>query len=234
MAETKTRNIYEKMAAVKTKLLGIKKGGKNDFSHYSYFELGDILPVLTPALQEERLYMHTQFSATEQIAKLVIVDIDNTESKIEFEIRFAECNLKGAHEIQNLGAAQTYTRRYLIMTAFDIAEADIVDAGAEKDDKKTEPKKDKQTSAQKSQQETPLKKETEKPEAEEITKLKANAWELIKMLPGDQQTTWVNSCKGANKEALKQIINDLLKLTQEVSEQTPQGEPAKTAEMEIF
>jgi heme-binding NEAT domain protein len=233
MTETKTqRNIYEKMSVIKIKLLGIKKGGKNDFSHYSYFELGDILPVLTPALQEERLYMKTQFSATEQIAKLVIVDIDNTESKIEFEIKFAECNLKGAHEIQNLGAAQTYTRRYLIMTAFDIAEADLVDAGAEKDDKKPEQKKNQQTPAQKPQQ---TKQETEKPE-EELTKLKANAWELIKMLPTDQQTALINSCKTADEKALKKIIEDLLKQAQETGGQTPQDNTAKTteAEMEIF
>jgi hypothetical protein len=82
--EKEQRNIYEKMAAVKTKLVGLKKGGKNDYSGYSYFELGDILPVLTPALQGERLFMQTVFSATEQVAKLIIVDIDNTLDKIEF------------------------------------------------------------------------------------------------------------------------------------------------------
>jgi hypothetical protein len=222
--ETKQRNIFEKMAAVKTKLIGIKKRGENEYSHYNYFELGDILPVLTPALQEERLYMKTQFSATEQIAKLIIVDIDNTDKTIDFEIKFAECNLKGAHEIQNLGAAQTYTRRYLIMTAFDIAEADIVDARAEKEEKKSEQKKNLQMPAQKSQQQT-TSPETKEPKAEEVTQIKANAWELIKLLPKDQQAKWINSCKNADKKALEKVIKDLLIQTQKEPEQTkPEAE----------
>jgi len=207
MSEEKTdvKNIYEKMAAVKTKLLGIKKGGKNEFSHYSYFELGDILPVLTPALQQERLFMQTIFSASEQIAKLVVVDIDNTESKLEFEIRFAECALKGAHEIQNLGAAQTYTRRYLIMTAFDIAEADIVDGGAEKDEKKPEQKKipPKNQPAQ-SKPEAQQQPAPPAPQ-EDVAKLKRDIWELIKMLPNEQQPKWLNSCKEANEKTLAEI-----------------------------
>ena len=37
-------------------------------------------------------------------------------------------NLKGAHEIQNLGAIQTYLRRYFYLTAFNIAENDEFDS----------------------------------------------------------------------------------------------------------
>jgi hypothetical protein len=133
MEEVK-RNIFEKMSEVKLKLLGIKKGGKNEFAKYSYFELGDIMPVLLPALKEARLHMQIQFSKSEQSASLKVVDIDNTDSSIVFETQIAECNLKAAHAIQNLGAAQTYTRRYLILTAFDIAEADAVDAGERPED----------------------------------------------------------------------------------------------------
>ena len=215
MAEEK-RNIYEKMTAVKTALLGIRKGGKNDFSHYSYFELGDILPVLTPALQRERLFMQTQFSATEQSAKLVIVDIDNTESKLEFECRFAECALKGAHEIQNYGAAQTYTRRYLIMTAFDIAEADIVDAGAEKEEKKPE-----RAPYTKGAKQSPKKPEIVQLD---IAKLKREIWELTKKLPEDQQAKWINMCKGAKPEVLLDIYEDI---TEILNAEAPQKELPK-------
>ena len=204
--EKKEQNIYEKMAAVKTKLIGLKKGGKNDYSGYSYFELGDILPVLTPALQEERLFMQTVFSATEQIAKLIIVDIDNSESKLEFEIRFAECALKGAHEIQNLGAAQTYTRRYLIMTAFDIAEADIVDGGAEKDEKKPERK---QLTTPPKQRQLPPHPKPPSPQ-DELAPLKRDIWELIKKLPDEKERTdWLNKCTDAGEETLKEILNQL-------------------------
>ena len=40
----------------------------------------------------------------------------------------AEANLKGTHPIQNLGAVETYQRRYLWMTAMEIVEHDILDA----------------------------------------------------------------------------------------------------------
>ena len=215
--EKEQRNIYEKMAVVKTKLVGLKKGGKNDYSGYSYFELGDILPVLTPALQEERLYMKTEFSATEQIAKLIIVDIDVPDSTISFEIRFAECALKGAHEIQNLGAAQTYTRRYLIMTAFDIAEADIVDGGAEKDDKKPERK---QSTPPPKPQQSPTSRQPQQPPQpkqpapqDKLAQIKRDIWESIKKLPVEKdRTDWLNKCKEADEETLKDIINQLYEI----------------------
>jgi hypothetical protein len=40
----------------------------------------------------------------------------------------ADANLKGAHPIQNLGAVETYTRRYLWVTAMEIVEHDVLDA----------------------------------------------------------------------------------------------------------
>jgi hypothetical protein len=40
----------------------------------------------------------------------------------------AEANLKGTHPIQNLGAVETYQRRYLWMTAMEIVEHDVLDA----------------------------------------------------------------------------------------------------------
>jgi len=221
MAETKQRNIYEKMSAVKTKMIGIKKSGANDYSKYKYFELGDILPVLTPALQEERLFMKTEFSATEQIAKLIVIDIDEPESQIDFETKFAECNLRGAHEIQNLGAAQTYTRRYLIITAFDIVEADVVDAGAEEDDKKPEQKQHK---TWKGKQSVPTKPETQQIN---IEKLKRDTWELIKQLPAEQQAKYLNLCKEATAEDLQKIIGEIAQILNGNQEQKEESEEHK-------
>jgi len=230
--EKEPKNIYAKMASVKTKLLGIKKGGVNEFSKYNYFELGDIMPVLTPALEAEGLYMKTQFSATEQIAKLIIIDVDNTDSTIEFEIKFAECALKGAHEIQNLGAAQTYTRRYLIMTAFDIAEADVVDAGAEKDEKKESEKKANQEKAKQQQknQQTQTTQQTQPTQTTqpEIIQLRRDTWELIKKQPQEKQAKWINECKGASAEKLKQLIEEL-NATQETQQTEPKSEGAELA-----
>jgi hypothetical protein len=215
--EKEQRNIYEKMTTVKVKLIGIKKSGSNEFSNYTYFELGDILPVLTPALQEERLFMQTVFSATEQIAKLIITDIDNPESKLEFETKVGSCTLKASHDIQNYGAAQTYTRRYLIMTAFDIAEADIVDGGAEKEDKKPERK---QPTPPPNPRQSPTSRQTQQPPQpkqpapqDKLAQIKRDIWELIKKLPVEKdRTDWLNKCKDADEETLKNIINQLYEI----------------------
>jgi hypothetical protein len=40
----------------------------------------------------------------------------------------ATASLKGAHEIQNMGAVETYQRRYLWMTAMELVENDPIDA----------------------------------------------------------------------------------------------------------
>jgi hypothetical protein len=40
----------------------------------------------------------------------------------------AEANLKGCHPIQNMGAVQTYSRRYLYVSALEIVEHDALDA----------------------------------------------------------------------------------------------------------
>jgi hypothetical protein len=50
--------------------------------------------------------------------------------------------LKGCHDVQNLGAVQTYLRRYLWTNAFEIVEHDALDAttGGVEPAKKPEPK----------------------------------------------------------------------------------------------
>jgi hypothetical protein len=68
------------------------------------------------------------------------VDIDKPEDKIEFKSPMSTAELKGCHAIQNLGAVQTYLRRYLWVAAMEIVEHDSLDAVAGKDDpKKAEP-----------------------------------------------------------------------------------------------
>ena len=41
--------------------------------------------------------------------------------------------LKGCHEVQNIGAVETYQRRYLWVTAMEIVEHDALDASTGKD-----------------------------------------------------------------------------------------------------
>jgi len=103
----------------------LKKSGHNKFAGYQYFELGDFLPTINQIFYE--LGLCSTVSFTKDYADLRIVDTDNGGS-IVFTSPMADANLKGCHPIQNLGAVETYSRRYLYVTALEIVEHDALDA----------------------------------------------------------------------------------------------------------
>lgn len=119
-------SIYNKLAEARVELQkrGIKQSGANTFSKYTYFELGDFLPAINEIFAEKKLCGVVSFTAEKAI--LTIHDGESNE-KIEFTSPMATAQLKGCHEIQNLGAVQTYQRRYLYMTALEISEYDVLD-----------------------------------------------------------------------------------------------------------
>ena len=120
-------NLYEKLADARVKFQekNIKKSGYNKFSNYYYYELNDILPAVNYICKELKLL--TQFIVYEGIATLSVIDTEQEDSFIEFSLPYAGCQLKSMHEVQNLGASQTYLKRYLYQNAFEIAENDSVD-----------------------------------------------------------------------------------------------------------
>ena len=75
-----------------------------------------------------------------EFARLTIIDTEDN-SNIVITSPMADANLKGAHPIQNLGAVETYQRRYLWVTAMEILENDIVDSSAGVSDNKEQPVK---------------------------------------------------------------------------------------------
>ena len=135
MSEEKI-NIYRKMQTARVKLqsLTLKKTGLNKFAGYSYFELGDILPAINNINSEAGLC--TKISFGNEYASLDIINIDNPEEMIQFLSPMSKATLKGAHDIQNLGAVETYQRRYLYMSAYEIVEHDAVDSSKGKEPKK--------------------------------------------------------------------------------------------------
>jgi hypothetical protein len=105
----------------------LKKSGHNKFAGYQYFELGDFLPQINKIFFQYDLCSVISFNT--EYATLTIIDvIDN--SSIVITSPMVEANLKGAHAIQNLGAVETYQRRYLWMTAMEIVEHDALDSSA--------------------------------------------------------------------------------------------------------
>jgi hypothetical protein len=105
----------------------LKKSGHNKFAGYSYFELGDFLPTINQIFAKVGLCGVVSFD--KELATLTITDTeDSTEIRLTSPI--AEANLKGCHPIQNLGAVETYTRRYLWVSAMEIVEHDALDSSA--------------------------------------------------------------------------------------------------------
>lgn len=105
----------------------LKKSGHNKFAGYSYFELGDFIPTINQIFNEIGLCGVVSYDA--EIASLTITDVDDGTT-IVITSPMADANLKGCHPIQNLGAVETYTRRYLWVTAMEIVEHDALDSSA--------------------------------------------------------------------------------------------------------
>lgn len=129
-------NIYSKMQKARCEFQEkpLKKSGHNKFAGYRYFELGDFLPTINSLLEKYNLCSNISFD--NEIATLTIVNAENTDEKLVFTSPMSEANLKSCHAVQNLGAVQTYLRRYLWVNAFEIVESDGLDAITGKDEPK--------------------------------------------------------------------------------------------------
>lgn len=127
-------NVYEKLMDARERFhsLELKKTGRNTFANYNYFELGDFL---IPALQVFRQVglCALPVSFSKETATMTILDAAKPEDRIVFESPMGSANLKGCHEVQNVGAVETYQRRYLWVAALEIVEHDALDATTGKD-----------------------------------------------------------------------------------------------------
>ena len=116
-------NIHHKLANAIEMLqkVKMKKSGRNKFANYDYFELNDFL---NPILEiNKELDIKTMISFPGDQAILKVIDLEDGE-EILFESPMGKANLKGSHDVQNLGACHTYMRRYMYILAYEIGEHD--------------------------------------------------------------------------------------------------------------
>ena len=127
MSETAKMNVYRKLQLARVLLQNtrLNKSGKNKFAGYEYFELGDFIPAIQIIFEDVGLCGVITY--TDAMATLTIYNTE-AEGAIEFTSPMSRAELKGCHEVQNLGAVQTYLRRYLWTTAMEIVEHDALDA----------------------------------------------------------------------------------------------------------
>ena len=121
-------NVYQRLNLAREAFHGskLKKTGHNKFANYYYFELGDFL---IPALQifnSHGLAGIVSFGKDE--ASMSVINVDKPEERIVITSPMSTAALKGCHEVQNLGAVQTYLRRYLWVAALEIVEHDAIDS----------------------------------------------------------------------------------------------------------
>ena len=108
----------------------LNKSGHNKFAGYQYFELGDFLPAVQEIFSQIGLCGIVSYTA--DLAMLTITDTEDG-TQVVLTSPMGSAALKGCHEVQNIGAVETYQRRYLWVTAMEIVEHDALDAvtGAE-------------------------------------------------------------------------------------------------------
>jgi len=128
-------NIYAKLNEARKEFHSTKltKSGRNKFSGYSYFELGDFLVPAIKILAKHKLCAVVSFSP--DVASMKIHDTDDVTQTIVINSPMGSASLKGCHEVQNIGAVETYQRRYLWIAALEVVEHDALDAVTGKDDK---------------------------------------------------------------------------------------------------
>ena len=190
------KNVFERLQNVRVELQQkeMKKSGKNNFSHYDYFELADFLPLVNELCSKHHITPIVTF--TTQEAKLTIYNQDDRNDFVEFTSPFVICELKGSNKIQALGSSHTYLRRYLYLTAFEIVESDGIDGLSVEDRKEVEQ----------------VKQEDDKKEKliKEIIKNKENK-ELQLAIKNELKETNAKSIKELPLESLVKICKEVIK-----------------------
>ena len=135
-------NVYQKLNLAREKFHAaeIKKSGHNKFAGYYYFELADFIVPALKIFKEVGLTSVIRFEA--DIATMEIVNNEKPEDRIYILSPMSEASLKGCHPVQNLGAVETYIRRYLWVAALEIVEHDALDATTGSAPVETKPKKE--------------------------------------------------------------------------------------------
>lgn len=121
-------SVYRKLNQAREEFhkIKLKKSGYNTFAKYGYFNLSDFLVPALNVFQKHGLCGVVTFD--KEIAMLSIIDVDKPEDRILITSPMGSATLKGCHEVQNIGAVETYQRRYLWMAALEILEHDSLDS----------------------------------------------------------------------------------------------------------
>lgn len=122
MAETKNIKLKLQEARMLLKQEDLKKSGKNNFLGNNYYQLTDIQPAITKICSEVKICPLISFTTSEAIMTIYDSESDDT---LVITTPMAEL-VKDAKKsaMQELMSYQTYARRALYLSVFEIVEDD--------------------------------------------------------------------------------------------------------------
>ena len=125
--ETKTPNIYEKVAKIQNEI-SVKKDWNNPFYKSKYITLDNIMDKLQPLLDKEGLVIFNMNIPWG--VKTIVTDLDSTIS--------SEFTVENIQDPQQLWKVITYGRRYNLTSIFNILADEDDDAQSFYEEKKTD------------------------------------------------------------------------------------------------
>jgi hypothetical protein len=120
--KAKELNVYERLAMVRGMVSGVKKTAKNPFFKSSYADLNGVMDSLAPALVECNL-IYVQYANRHDgvdVLTTELVNVSNPEDKI---VSHTHLVIPSA-DMQKLGGAITYARRYALVSMFGLEAID--------------------------------------------------------------------------------------------------------------
>lgn len=125
-----SNNLDKKIEQAKKHFRNINKSGFNNFQHFKYIELHDIIPCIREVCDTYGISTHFTIRRTPQgnEAILTVKDIDENQAR-EHTLPLCEIieESNPGKYMQELGRIQTYSMRYLFIQAFEIAVPDEID-----------------------------------------------------------------------------------------------------------
>lgn len=101
----------------------LQKSGKNTFSNYDYFTPTQVSALVNEACNKHNLLTIFNLKKDElgYFGELILIDVETSE-QVTSQMRTEKPSIKATNETQQMGGCETYTKRYMLMSAFDIAD----------------------------------------------------------------------------------------------------------------
>lgn len=144
-------NITEKLLKARKliKETDLKKEGRNEFSKYDYFTPSQVSELVNTVCQE--LNILPMFSLKKDdnglFGELIILDTEpgvlagENLATLVFEMRTEMPSITATNMTQQMGGCETYTKRYMLMSAFDITDNNLDPDSQDNRKKEEEPPK---------------------------------------------------------------------------------------------